>query len=334
MEIKDVVKDIVLPFLPAKTLFRFKPVSKEWYRRINGPFLAHEQSYYFRDLSGFFCQHDDENPTFVTLNENAYGVPTPSLTFLPELVNIVSSCNGLLLCQGRYGNNSYFICNPASEKWTELPCPKFYHGYEPATILAFEPSALNIEAHYELICAVQILDHPIISFEMVLEDFRNFIRGIRGLSFTGNNFYMNGIAYWETSQRKVVAFDLKNEFYQIISLPSEAPSSGILTQIKGELCYIGVSNFSGNECSIMICSGMELSLKRLMSVRIGPALDHITGYRVLPCPDGDTVMILVRRFIYSFSIGDRSIRVVSRVASDSIGADKYLAYVNSLVHVA
>ncbi|KAK6125705.1 hypothetical protein DH2020_040555 [Rehmannia glutinosa] len=234
----------------------------------------------------------------------------------------------------------YFICNPASEKWTELPCPKFYHGYEPATILAFEPSALNIEAHYELICAVQILDHPIISFEMYSSTSgswriseTSFVE-FGGLSFTGNNFYMNGIAYWETSQRKVVAFDLKNEFYQIISLPSEAPSSGVLTQIKGELCYIGVSNFSGNECSIMICSGMELSLKRLMSVRIGPALDHITGYRVLPCPDGDTVMILVRRFIYSFSIGDRSIRVVSRVASDSIGADKYLAYVNSLVHVA
>ncbi|KAK6150579.1 hypothetical protein DH2020_015511 [Rehmannia glutinosa] len=325
MEIKDVVKDIVLPFLPAKTLFRFKPVSKEWYRRINGPFLAHEQSYYFRDLSGFFCQHDDENPTFVTLNENAYGVPTPSLTFLPELVNIVSSCNGLLLCQGRYGNNSYFICNPASEKWTELPCPKFYHGYEPATILAFEPSALNIEAHYELICAVQILDHPIISFEMYSSTSgswriseTSFVE-FGGLSFTGNNFYMNGIAYWETSQRKVVAFDLKNEFYQIISLPSEAPSSGVLTQIKGELCYIGwngVEFETLNECSYWT------------------ALDHITGYRVLPCPDGDTVMILVRRFIYSFSIGDRSIRVVSRVASDSIGADKYLAYVNSLVHVA
>ncbi|KAI3451019.1 hypothetical protein Pfo_007684 [Paulownia fortunei] len=341
MEIKDIVKDIVLPFLPAKTLIRFRSVSKEWDRWIRSPFLAHQQSYYFKDLSGFFCQYDEMNPTFMTLNNSAYGVPTPSLRFLPELVNIISSCNGLLLCQGRGGNNSYYICNPANEEWMELPPPGFYHGSEPATVLAFEPSALNFEASYQLICAVTMLDQPVVFFEIYSSTTRSWrisdttFLELEDSSFTGNGFYMKGIAYWETSTRKVLAFDLKNEVYEIISLPSDTPSSGVLTQIHGELCYVGISKFLDNEYSIMIYTGLDLSLKHLLNVNLEQASNLNPGYRVLPCVDGNTVMILIGCFIYSYSMRDQRIKVIRRATIDSCSAaHKYLAYVNSLVHVA
>lgn len=335
-EIKDLVKDIVIPFLPAKSLVKFRSVSKDWDRWIRSPFLAHQQSYYFKDLSGFFCQSAEGDPTFVTLNDSAYGVPKPSLRFLPELVNILSSCNGLLLCQGRDGYNPYYVCNPANEKWTELPRPQLYHGSETAPVLAFEPSALNMDAHYELICALPMVDH--LFFELYSSKTKSWkisettIVEMEDSSFTGNGFYMKGIAYWETSRRKVVAFHLKSELYEIISLPSDTPPDGVLTQIQGELCYISISYYSVNEYSIKIYTGMNLRLKHLLNVNLGSESNIIP--RVLPCLDGNTIMILMGSSLYSYSMSDRRIKVITSVGIDSVAANKYLAYVNSLVQVA
>lgn len=145
---------------------------------------------------------------------------------------------------------------------------------------------------------------------------------------------MNGIAYWETTGGKVLAFSLKNEVYELIPLPSDAPTGGVLSQIQGELCYIGVSIFSGN-CSIKIYAGMDLRLKHVMNVNLEVVPDQFPRYRVLPCLHGNVVMILVESFVCSCSLSDQKIEVVGRVAEEgSRAADNYLAYVNSLVHVA
>ncbi|KAK4417390.1 hypothetical protein Salat_2564600 [Sesamum alatum] len=316
-----------------------KSVSKDWDRRIRSPFLAHQQSYLFNNLSGFFCQYYDNNPTFLTLDDRAYGVPTPSLAFLLEPVDIINSCNGLLLCQERGRKNSYYICNPVTEEWRELPQPKLYHGIEAATILAFEPSPLNMSADYHLITAVPMLDQSVILFELYTSETRSwrvlattFVES-RDLSFTGTRFYMNGIAYWETTAGKVLAFGLKNEVYEVISLPSDAPTGGVLSQIQGELCYIGASIFLGN-CSIKIYAGMDLRLRHVTNVTLEQVSDRFPQYRVLPCLDGNVVMILVENLVCSYSLSDQKIQVVGRVAEAGLAADNYLPYVNSLVHVA
>ncbi|KAL2240122.1 F-box protein At5g07610-like [Sesamum indicum] len=338
MEIKNVVSHIVLPFLPAKTLVRFRSVSKDWDLRIRSPFLAHQQSYFFNDLSGFFCQHYNRNPTFLTLDDHAYGVPTPALTFLPEPVDIISSCSGLLLCQERARKNSYYICNPATEEWRELPQPELYHGIEAATILAFEPSPLNMSADYHLISAVPMLDQPVILFELYTSETRSwrvlatiFVES-GDLSFTGSRFYMNGIAYWGTTAGKVLAFGLKNEVYEVISLPPDAPTGGILSQIQGELCYISASIFSGN-CSIKIYAGMDLRLIHVTDVTLEQVPDRFPWYRVLPCLEGSVVMILVEGLVCSYRLSDGKIEVVGMVGEGG-GGDNYLPYVNSLVRVA
>ncbi|KAL0332972.1 UNVERIFIED_CONTAM: F-box protein [Sesamum calycinum] len=341
MEIKDVVSHTVLPFLPAKSLVRFRSVSKDWDLRIRSPFLAHQQSYFFNDLSGFFCQYYDSNPAFLTLDDHAYGVPSPSLTFLPEPVDIISSCSGLLLCQERATRSSYYICNPATEEWRELPQPQLYHGIEAATILAFEPSPLNISADYHLISAVPMLDQPVILFELYTSETKlwrvlatTFVES-GDLSFTGTRFYMNGIAYWETTARKVLAFGLKNEVYEVISLPLDSPTGGVLSQIQGELCYISAFIFSGN-CSIKIYAGMELRLIHVANVTLEQVPDRFPRYRVLPCLEGSVVMILVESLVCSYRLSDGKIEVVGRAGEGGGGggADNYLPYVNSLVHLA
>ncbi|KAG8383390.1 hypothetical protein BUALT_Bualt04G0007500 [Buddleja alternifolia] len=338
MEIKDIASDNILPLLPAKALIRFRSVSKEWDHRIKSPFLAHEQSYRFKDLSGFFCQYNDKEPTFVTLNNPAYGVPIPSLAFLPSFVNIISSSNGLLLCTG---NDLYYICNPANEEWKALPKPEYYHGPEPATILAFEPSPLNMGAHYKLICAVPLLDQPIVCFEIYSSETNSWRVSnaifVGNLSFINPGLYMKGVAYWETSTREVLAFDVKHEIHRIISLPYGAPPDGVLTCIHDELCYIGVSNFWGNEYSVKIYGGLHLRLIRLINVNLepGPGLTGIQEYRVLPCVDGEIVMILMGSSMYSYSLSRNRIQARSITEGDDLRVSaKYLPYVNSMVYVA
>ncbi|KAA8547350.1 hypothetical protein F0562_003786 [Nyssa sinensis] len=318
MEIKDVVKDHVLPFLPAKSLIRFRSVSKEWDGWIASPFLAHKQTYCFRDISGFFRQYGNGIPTFLTLNESAFGIPWPLLGFLPESTVVRSSCNGLLLCQGCDGEGVYYICNPVNKEWKELPRPNYYHGSEPAIVLAFEPSVLNIPAHYEVICAVPLIGQPLVSFEIYCSKEKSWRRSAAyciELEFSElkeGGFYMKGTAYWDTSCGKVLAFDLKNELYSILPLPFGSAGSGVLTQMHGELCYICANNQTGNAYIIDIFGGIDMHLKHSIVLDfelVGAANGEC---RALPCVNSNVMMIVIGNTVYSYHVRDQKVIVVNR----------------------
>ncbi|KAH6791470.1 hypothetical protein C2S51_006476 [Perilla frutescens var. frutescens] len=337
-EVKEAVKDIILPFLPAKALIRFSSVSKEWNQWIKHPFMAFRQSCNFKKLSGFFCQEGENDPTFVSLNGSAYGVPMPSLRFLPEPVDIVTSCNGLLVCHGCGMDELYYVCNPATTEWAPLPKPQLYHGFGSGLVLAFEPSAMNIEGHYQLLCAVPMLDH--LYFELYTsitkswEILNTTVVDMQDVAIKHNGFYMNGVAYLLTNTKKVIAFHLEKGVYEVIPMVSKDGPDGVLTQIQGEACYIAMSHCFGNIYSIMINGGMDLSLKHDLKVCIGEAGGIIPRFKVLPCLDGEKVMILHEDCIYSYSIRDRILEEITRVGIESASAQKHLAYVNSLVQLA
>ncbi|XP_073065561.1 F-box protein At5g49610-like [Primulina eburnea] len=334
-DIQILVKDHVLPFLPAKSLVRFRAVSMEWDRWIQNPFLAHQQTYSFQELSGYFYQANGENVEFLTMDRSAYGVPTPSLGFLPESVTIKSSSNGLLLCVDQNGDNTYYICNPVNKEWKELPRPHYYHRPETAIVLAFEPSALNMDASYQLICPVTFVDPTMICFEVYSSKTRSWTESTAicleleaGFTLADYGFYIKGTAYWETSSRKVLAFNPTNAIHEIISLPNVCPHGGILTEMNEELCYIGISNTCENDYFVEVYGGLYLNLKYKMKLRLQMALNR---YRLLPCLNGNIVMILNGCAIHSYSLKDEKLEVIGSKAGSSEA--KYLPYVNSLVSV-
>lgn len=154
-KIADIVKEHVLPLLPAKSLCQYRAVCRDWRKWLSNPFLAHRQAVFFRDVSGLIWLFSGEIQTikFISLCKTLYGVPDPGLNFLPEEVNMKASCNGLICCQGIETSNSYYICNPVTMKWKALPDPEYYHSPESAIVLAFEPEILNFRASHELFCA-------------------------------------------------------------------------------------------------------------------------------------------------------------------------------------
>ncbi|KAL6993602.1 hypothetical protein U1Q18_011716 [Sarracenia purpurea var. burkii] len=342
MQIEDVVRDHVLPFLPAKSLIRFRTVSKDWDQWIASPFLAHKQSYLFRQVSGFFRQYTDGVRTFTALNPQAGGIPSPSLDFLPEPVVIRSSSNGLLLCQGRCnGENIYYVCNPVNQEWKALPPPEYYHMPETsAAVLAFDPAELNFAAHFEVICAFHLPDVPVVYFEIYSSETRSWRYSAANCIELGDSallkggFYAGRMVYWETLSGKVLAFDMKTEICGVLSLPwpGIGADNGVLGQMHGELCYVKAHNDGGKVCIIDVYGGMEMALKCKFTLNLE---DVESGYeeecRVLPWVSDEIVMVLVGRVAYSYHLMDRKVEVISR--EEDVWA-RYLPYVNSLVSMA
>ncbi|KAK3033813.1 hypothetical protein RJ639_034231 [Escallonia herrerae] len=332
MELKDVVKDNLLHFLPAKSLVKFRTVCKEWDKWIISPFLGHKQSYSFRDISGFFCQ-DPSSTTFLTLDQSAYGIPSPSLEFLPSPAKIRSSCNGLLLCQGWGDENVYYICNPANKQWEVLPPPNCYHGDEPNIVLAFEPSVLNFGAHYQVICAVTMFD-PDIYFEIYSSETKcwkcsaaDYVE-LDNSELKDSRFYMEGIAYWETYSGQLLAFDVKNEICGVQPLPPERTPLGVLSQMDGELCYIQGMIQADGTCIISIYGGFDMRLKHSICTYHVKQGVIAAECRVLPSVNSDVLMFLVEDVLYSYHMRDEKVKMMR--TGSGFGA-KYFPYVNSLV---
>ncbi|XP_059281610.1 F-box protein At5g07610-like isoform X1 [Lycium ferocissimum] len=334
MKIKDVVKEHVLPLLPAKSLTKFRAVSKEWDKWIASPLLTHQQSFSCQSFSGYFYQDTEMggNPMFLSLDHSASGVPSQFLDFLPEqYVKILCSCSGLLLCQG---SEKYYVCNPATQDWKMLPLPQYYHGDEPAVVLAFEPSLRNIEAYYHVICAFPMLGHPIICFEIYSSESNSWSFSsaccTENPKLLGGGSYMKGVAYYETTSNEVLAFDVKNEIPAIISLPVlQVGRHGSLTQMEGELCYVSANNECGNVFLIDIYQGMEMILRRSVSINLGVDRGFTQACEVLTCVNSDAVAIHVGGFIYFYHIRQQKVEFITSPCATGPGK-KFLPYINSL----
>ncbi|KAK1359973.1 hypothetical protein POM88_044447 [Heracleum sosnowskyi] len=358
MLIKDIARDRILPFLPAKSLVRFRLVSKDWDDWITHPFLAHMQSYSFEEMSGFFCQNGFSH-FFVTLDQSAYGVPNSTLSFLPRNFKIRSSCKGLLLCQGfggSDGENEYYVCNPATREFHVLPQSTYYHGPEPNLVLAFEPSPLNCGENYKVICAFDMYNgFPILCFDIYNSETRSWIccsdlvcpeLGVPNLQ--DNGLYKNGVAYWATSSGELLALDIKNDIYQVQPICSGTlKGEGILTLVDGELSYIQsyiepsypesdtVSDDTEdvkNTCIIEMFGDVTMCLKRRVTVELNMKIHDTRSFTLLFAPKRDFCIFNIDNVLYSCDVEKEKFEVIRRWGISS--RTTYIPYVNSLVPLA
>ncbi|XP_071735275.1 F-box protein At5g03970-like [Rutidosis leptorrhynchoides] len=286
--LKEAAKSHIIPYLPAKSLARSRLVSKEWNRWISGPFFAHIQSQHFRKTSGFFqnkAEHSthssffqnypEDSTHFISLEHSAYGVPSPSLSFIPRRVSVRSSCNGLLLCQDLDELSKYIVCNPANQKWVKIPPSSYYHGEKPKIVLAFEPSSLNFEPCYKAVCPFSLpdlTDGPIVYFDIYDSKTQSWrVSDMICVDMTeseleSEGLFVNGVAYWVTTGGVLLAFDLKNEIYGLQTIPF---SGGSLSKISGEICYVKAQHHHvSRSCSLDVYGGGFMSLKKTIKFKL------------------------------------------------------------------
>ncbi|CAL4890803.1 unnamed protein product [Urochloa decumbens] len=159
----------ILSHVPARSLCRFKCVSKAWRDLISDRLRCTRLP---QTLEGFFY---DGGGGFI----NTLGKPAAlaSLSFLRKQPGIedfalLHSCNGLLLLGHRkagdsYNSLGYIVCNPATEQWVTVPSsgwkPSRLHGDDESddsddsntetspttfTYLVFDPA---VSPHFQLV---------------------------------------------------------------------------------------------------------------------------------------------------------------------------------------
>ncbi|XP_048128363.1 F-box protein At5g49610-like isoform X2 [Rhodamnia argentea] len=335
--IEEVVREHVLPLLPAKSLCRFKAVCRGWNQWISSPFLAHKQAMLFQRISGFFCQKPGYGCHFIPLDPKTHGMRDPYLTFMPGPVNIRSICNGLLCVQGV--DDTYYICNPVTKYWKMLPNPSFYHGPGTVISLAFEPSMFNFTENFELVCAVPVTDAGCIVFEIFSSRSRTWRASddicfeLANATFIGDACYRDGSAYWVVDCGVILVFNLKIDHYSIIQLPDGSCPNGIVTEMHGELCYVAVLR-EGADLAIHIYGGMDMNSRHRICIPWACPGNVLRQVRLMGCVDGDVLLVSIGDAVISHcvSTGETRMLGVDRMRGECTMM-RYLPYVNSLVDV-
>uniref|UniRef100_A0ACD5ZMG0 Uncharacterized protein n=1 Tax=Avena sativa TaxID=4498 RepID=A0ACD5ZMG0_AVESA len=147
----------ILSRVPYMSLCRFKCVSKPWLALCSDPDIRKRSP---QTLSGFI--HLSTNGVqFRNLSGKGPPMFDPYLPFLcKSYINFIPKhyCGGLVLCRCwkscHSKNNEYnlVVCNPATEKWIELPpctidwpnAPEEYLGFDPAVPSRFVVFAMNL----------------------------------------------------------------------------------------------------------------------------------------------------------------------------------------------
>nr|GMD49933.1 F-box protein At5g49610-like isoform X2 [Ipomoea batatas] len=247
MDLKDIIREKAVPFLPAKSLFRFLVVCRDWKLHISTPSFHHNQSLCCLNISGLFCQTYENAPFFIPIHPESCGVPDPYLSFLPEPVVIKASSNGVLCCQGQ-DENRYYLCNPVTKQWKKLPKPTASHGYDPKLVLIFEPSLLDFVPEYKLICVFQSTDFgDAIEFEIYTS--KNNSWNVSGdicfgvpIFFLGSGVHVNSVAYWPKGFSRILSFDLTKDRSQLLdnSDDADADTDFLLGTFDGRLCKVEI----------------------------------------------------------------------------------------------
>lgn len=336
--LKDLIKIYALPYLPAKSLCRFRAVCREWDERISHPFLAHEQSNMFKNMSGLLCQSPYLSSSFVWFDHYAYGVQSPQFSFLPDLVIIKSTSNGLVCCQSSLEPYVYYVCNPVTGKYTRLPEPKLYHHSKTVATLAYEPTQFNFASRYQLVCAVADYssDTPIVFFE-IYSSRTNTWRVAEmvciepdALTICNDGYYMKDCIYWKTSSGTALIFQLKSEMYSLVQLPPNHGLAGALSHLSDELCYI-LPTIEDQTCIVNIYGGLQMSLKDKIILPWGSS--GIFSCQAIPSLNDETLLLLLQNnVVVVYQVRENKVQFLANMYMED--REIVLPYINSLVDIS
>ncbi|KAI8020369.1 F-box protein [Camellia lanceoleosa] len=152
----------ILIRVPAKSIIRFKSVSKRWLSLISDSQFAsdHARRNHHSSVSALYFYSNRWSPDEQLQSVSIAGHQTllPTLSFLDGVVvsssatTIERSCNGLILCSNGFRKPPYIVCNLTTKKFSLLPeiGPTSSESYRKnaAAFLAFDPSK---SPHYKVL---------------------------------------------------------------------------------------------------------------------------------------------------------------------------------------
>uniref|UniRef100_A0ACD5YV33 Uncharacterized protein n=2 Tax=Avena sativa TaxID=4498 RepID=A0ACD5YV33_AVESA len=273
----------ILSRLPARSVHRFKCVSPSWRDLIADP--AHRKNLPHTLAGFFYSTFNRANPRlqdshFASVSVGASPPDNPSLPFLPpdeyppvdaslrflpfdEYVYVpqLGTCNGLLLCFAHMApcpslgddeqlESHYVVCNPATERWVDLPPhPNVPLGSRMMVRLAFDPAASSNFHVFQFVKAdeddcvtgVDIYSSRAgiwIHRESPLVEKFSLYFGLAGVFFRGMLHMLGWLHPMNPNEDAVlVAVDVEGQVWKTIRVPSGGLSFGKIGLSQGCLHY-------------------------------------------------------------------------------------------------
>ncbi|KAF7152485.1 hypothetical protein RHSIM_Rhsim01G0014000 [Rhododendron simsii] len=264
----DLLTEILLR-LPAKSLIRFKSVSKHWFSLIsNSQFsITHTRRNPNPSISYFSCMPHEQ--------------PIPS--------RIAHTCNGLLLIEYARSNH-YMVCNPTTQKYALIPDLTVYpYGCNPLRIISayldFDPSKSR---HYKVVLRGHSYGYP--GYNVGIDVYCSGSTSWKQIRAPGseliNAAFSGGAFYWFSDENMLVGFDVDSE--KMIKIPNApmiqgAGMSRCLEGCGGRLIlilayHLKILEMDKNDGSWMI--GCEINL-HIMSANLQTTPYWGNGFSVL-----------------------------------------------------
>ncbi|GJT17810.1 F-box protein-like protein [Tanacetum coccineum] len=254
----DLLTEILLK-LPVLSVVLFKSVSKQWSSLIKDTNVTSRRN--LNPLSGLFLQKNssyDFVPLDISIPICRSSLLATNFTFGPVVrhkrdVDILHSCNGLLLCRTYYGK--LYVHNPSiTNMFKVLPEPDnvtyYHHSCSGGLQMAFDPTK---SPHYKII---YIVDHgpDDISGQIHTYSSETGNWSLCGYQFPQTCFfrfkygvYWNDAIYWPSysSEGEIFKLDVKNEHLVFNALGTPLTLDGklhcecMLFESRGCLLFVG-----------------------------------------------------------------------------------------------
>lgn len=350
----------VLSRLAPQTLFRFMGVSKGWCNLIRqADFAARHHrnctAIAGRAITGLFFQNNEEsgkawywrsNGThFITVEAEAGRVPDPSLEFLKQkgnsdVVQIVDSCNGLLLCcNTTWGSNfkTCFVCNPLTKDKVGLPNPR-----KPSSRVSYALMA-DLEGNYlkyGVLCLVRPKScgqaySKLLILSSETGEWRELDDKLPPVScefVNGSKVFFNGSLYWDCLEGHILVCHLnvkqRKPCYKLIGSP-RAPLGRCLWKSQDKLhCYCHGFGDEFPEWTLRRDGGEEFKWQLEDSEKFRDLTDDVSGlysdlwtierkakpriqFKIISyAPESKTLFLLIPSFICTYQFTERRLEVV------------------------
>ncbi|OEL23772.1 hypothetical protein BAE44_0015209 [Dichanthelium oligosanthes] len=240
----------ILAQLPAKSLCRFKCVSRSWRRIITDPA---NRCRFAQTLSGFFFfrpdggNHAPPSWRFCALSplgvDGGLSLVDTTLSFLPPStcgeIDLLDSCNGLLLLRYPSVPESpapppfYVVCNPATRDWVALPQPSYAPG---------QSLVENEDQCYDFVELVEIYSSE--TGRWVLRESQWNDRP-ETIYFACQMTYLNGFLHLATFYNEVASVDTKGQSWKVTHLQKQKNQNrghDLVGHSQGRLFYVDPSH--------------------------------------------------------------------------------------------